>query len=86
MPTDVERTTSQQVLGAKQRKMKQDRDAPQITGLELIQRHLNLTRAVMPALARTQSVARPRSATASDNHACGDLLVDRRAKRTRLAG
>ena len=54
MPTEIDRTASEQVRGVKQRKLKHDRDAPQQLRLELIHRYLNLTRTVMPAVAQTR--------------------------------
>ena len=54
MPTEIDCTASGQVHKAKQQKLKHDRHAPQELRLVLIQRYLNLTRTVMPALAQTR--------------------------------
>ena len=54
MPTEIDRIASGQVHKAKQQKLEPDRDAHQEARLVLIQRYLNLTRTVMPALAQTR--------------------------------
>jgi hypothetical protein len=55
MPTDIDRTISQQAHEAKQRELAGDCGARQETRLDLIQRYLHLTRTIMPALAQKRS-------------------------------